>query len=116
MDGQTIKITVGKKTKLFRERRGLSQSDLAELAQISISFLSNIERGLKFPQPDTLARLANALCVEVPEFFMENFVIVEGKVALQHNDMNERLLDVMYDDLMKDVGESVADVFKRYLI
>jgi len=54
--------------------------------------------------------------VEVPEFFMENFVIVEGKVALQHNDMNERLLDVMYDDLMKDVGESVADVFKRYLI
>ena len=115
MNGQDIKVTLGKNLKLYRERRGLSQSDLAELAQISISFLSNIERGLKFPQPEILGKLATVLGVGVHELFLETFVIEEDKVLFRRDASRDELLDVMYDDLMKDVGLAVADVFKRYL-
>ena len=115
MDGRDIKVTFGKNAKMLRERRGLSQSDLAERAQISISFLSNIERGLKFPQPDVLAKLSTALGIGVHELFLENFVIAESKVLLRQSDSQEKLSDLMYEDVMKDVGLAVADVFKRYL-
>ena len=79
------------------------------------SFLSNIERGLKFPQPEVLARLSGVLGVAVHELFMETFVTAEGRVLLKSTDLHEDLLDTMYNDLMKEVGSAVADVFKRYL-
>jgi transcriptional regulator with XRE-family HTH domain len=38
---------------------------LAEKADISIPFLSEIERGNKWPYPDTLSKLAKALKIEL---------------------------------------------------
>jgi transcriptional regulator with XRE-family HTH domain len=105
MDGQAIKDMVGKNIKMLRARRGLSQADLSEKADISINFLSNIERGIKFPQPNMLAKLANALGVEVNELFLEELVADEGKELLNH----------MSEDLTKTVNLAMAEVFKRYL-
>jgi transcriptional regulator with XRE-family HTH domain len=105
MDGQAIKDTLGKNIKLLRARRGLSQADLSEKANISINFLSNIERGIKFPQPTMLAKLANALGVEVNELFVEDLVADEGNELLNH----------MSEDLTKTVNLAMAEVFKRYL-
>jgi transcriptional regulator with XRE-family HTH domain len=105
MDGQAIKDTLGKNIKLLRARRGLSQADLSEKADISINFLSNIERGLKFPLPNMLSKLANALGVEVNELFLEN-------LAPNHD---KELLNQMSEDLMKNVTLAMTDVFKRYL-
>ena len=45
------------------------QMELAENADISMNFLSEIERGNKWPYPDTLQNLADALNVEVAELF-----------------------------------------------
>ncbi|MDR1616994.1 MAG: helix-turn-helix domain-containing protein, partial [Syntrophomonadaceae bacterium] len=72
MDGQTIKTTVGRNIKILRAKRGLSQADLAEKVDISINFISNIERGIKYPQPDILSRIASVLGVEVNELFVDN--------------------------------------------
>jgi transcriptional regulator with XRE-family HTH domain len=105
MDGQAIKDTLGKNIKLLRARRGLSQADLSEKADISINFLSNIERGLKFPQPDMLSKLANALGVEVNKLFLENITPDDGKELLNH----------MTEDLTKNINLAMTEVFKRYL-
>ena len=43
--------------------------ELAEKANISMNFLSEIERGLKWPYPDTLQSLADSLGTEVYELF-----------------------------------------------
>jgi len=56
MDGQEIKSTLGKNIKLIRSHRRYSQEILAEKADISITFLSNIERGLKYPKPAVLSQ------------------------------------------------------------
>jgi len=105
MDGQAIKDTLGKNIKLLRARRGLSQADLSEKADISIPFLSNIERGIKYPQPDMLSRIANALGVEINKMFLTD---------LKSGEDNE-LLNLMSEDIKKNVNLAMTEVIKRYL-
>jgi transcriptional regulator with XRE-family HTH domain len=57
MDIQKIKDIFGRNVKYFRFYRQLSQVALAEKADISVAFLSNIERGKMFPKVETLSRL-----------------------------------------------------------
>ena len=105
MVGQDIKDTLGKNIKIFRARRGLSQADLSEKADISIPFLSNIERGIKYPQPDMLAKIANSLGVEVNELFTINLTSTESSDILSH----------LSEDMIKNINFTMAEVFKRYM-
>lgn len=104
MDGQIIKDTLGKNIKILRARRGLSQADFAEKAAISITFLSNIERGIKFPQPDMLSKIARTLGVDVNELFVTE--LVSGK--------NNKILTHFSEDIKKDVNKAMVEVIKRY--
>ena len=70
MTGADLRQILSKNIKLLRNQRSLSQIELAEKADISIPFLSNIERGNKWPYPDTLTKLAEALGVEVYSLFI----------------------------------------------
>ena len=105
MDGQAIKETLGKNIKIFRDRRGLSQADLAEKADISIPFLSSIERGIKYPQPDMLAKIANSLGVKVNELFTVNLAFAESSDLLSH----------LSEDMTKNINLTMTKVFKRYM-
>lgn len=54
----------------IRERRkvlGLTQEQLAELAGISVNFLARMEMTARTPSLETLARIADALSVEVSD-------------------------------------------------
>jgi len=69
MEGKELRTVLGVNLKKLRSRRNWSQMELAEKADISMNFLSEIERGNKWPYPDTLQNLASALNVEVFELF-----------------------------------------------
>ena len=69
MNGQELRGILGKGIRFYRQQRQLSQAALAEKAEISITFLSNIERGIKYPTSDTLSAIANGLEVEVFELY-----------------------------------------------
>ena len=71
MDGEKIREILAKNIKSFREHRQWAQADLAANSNISIPFLSEIERGNKWPFPDTLAKIAKALNVQIHELFRE---------------------------------------------
>ena len=71
MTGADLRHTLSKNIKSLRSQRSLSQIELAEKADISIPFLSNIERQNKWPHPDTLVKLAKALDVEVYILFQD---------------------------------------------
>ena len=53
----------GKKVRSFSKARRLTQEALAEMADISASFLGHIERGTRAASIDTLISLCNALNV-----------------------------------------------------
>jgi transcriptional regulator with XRE-family HTH domain len=73
MEIQVIKDIFAKNLKYFRTHRQLSQSQLAEKADISITFLSNIERGKMFPKVETLSRLTKDMTKNVNRVMSEVF-------------------------------------------
>jgi transcriptional regulator with XRE-family HTH domain len=54
---------MGIKIKRLRERKGLSQEALADLAQLDRSYMSGIERGVRNVSVLNLAKIARALSV-----------------------------------------------------
>jgi transcriptional regulator with XRE-family HTH domain len=105
MDGQAIKTTLGKNIKLLRFRKKYSQADLAEKADISIIFLSNIERGVKFPKPEIMSRIANALEIEVYELFKSDLIPENNKETISR----------LSEDIHRNISIAVDEVFKQYL-
>ncbi len=57
--------------KEIRIEKGVSQLELANIANFSQSFLANVESGKKKPSVMTIIRIAKALNVNPREFFPE---------------------------------------------
>ena len=60
---------VGRRVRMYRKLRGLSQEALAEQAGFSVETISNIERAHNAPTLGTLDRLLQVLHVSPAEFF-----------------------------------------------
>ncbi len=64
-------IRVGEKIKTFRESKGLSLKDLADLTGFSTALLSQMENHLISPSLGTMVKLAKALGLRVGDFLGE---------------------------------------------
>jgi transcriptional regulator with XRE-family HTH domain len=100
MNGQDVRELLGKRIQFFRKQRQLSQAALAEKADISVTFLSKIERGIKYPTSDTISGIANGLGVELCDLFRQD------EMPTDHQNMLDRL--------QNDVIQTVETVFKAY--
>jgi transcriptional regulator with XRE-family HTH domain len=63
-----LKKTIGRRIKLLRSARDLSQEQLAEEIGRGISSISKLERGIMMPGIDTLVLLAGTLNCSLDEF------------------------------------------------
>jgi len=117
MNGQEIKVALGKNIKFLRAQRQFSQSLLAEKADISITFLSTIERGLKYPKPTVLAKISEGLGVEVHELFKINSVPNFAPIIIpnDHQKLLNRLSKVMTRRVNNAVNSAMEGVFKDFL-
>ena len=61
-----LRAALGHRVKELREGLGLSQQQLAEQADLDITYISGIERGRRNPGLNSLNRLARALKVSLP--------------------------------------------------
>jgi len=59
----------GSRLRVLRRAAGLTQEEVAARTDLSVDFISLVERGKSAPSFDSLAKLADALGVEVREFF-----------------------------------------------
>ncbi len=59
--GDTIKNLLSYNIRLYRDILGYTQEELAEKSGISAPYLGAIERGEKWPSPETLAGIAAGL-------------------------------------------------------
>jgi transcriptional regulator with XRE-family HTH domain len=108
MKGSDLRAILSRNIKFFRSHRGLSQAELAEKADISIAFLSNIERGNKWPYPDTLVHIARGLGVEVFELFKpENEVTATSET--------QEVLSRVIQDITHAFGHSMDAISNNYL-
>ena len=61
--GQNLRFILGLKLNQFRKQQDLSLAELAGRAGMAISYLSEIEKGKKYPKPEKILSLAKALGV-----------------------------------------------------
>jgi transcriptional regulator with XRE-family HTH domain len=69
VQGKELRSLLSSNIKAYRLEKGYSQAELAEKADISIPFLSAIECCNKWPHPETLAQIAEALSIDVFQLF-----------------------------------------------
>jgi transcriptional regulator with XRE-family HTH domain len=61
LDGENLRIVLGIKLKQLRTDKNMSLKELSEQTDLSISYLSEIEKGKKYPKPEKIMALARAL-------------------------------------------------------
>lgn len=104
------RILFGLIVKQLRQEKQLSFADLAKQSGLSVSYLNEIEKGKKYPKPEKLAALAEALGVEAHN--LENQVLPQSlapvQELLQSNFLNELPLELFGIELSK-VAEIIAN-------
>lgn len=63
------RVGLGKRIREVRRKRSLSQGKLAERMGANTAYISSVERGRENPTLEFLGRLAEALHVEIGDFF-----------------------------------------------
>jgi transcriptional regulator with XRE-family HTH domain len=104
ISGKDVRALLGGRIQFYRKKRLLSQAALAERANISITFLSNIERGIKYPTSETLSGIANGLGVEVCALFQQDEI----------SGQQRNLLDRFKIDITQNVLKTLETVYKAY--
>lgn len=104
------RIIFGLKVGQLRQEKGFQFNEFSVATGMSISYLNEIEKGKKYPQPDKIDRIAKALGVS-PAFLVsaeltKNLAPVGG--LLQSNFLNELPLDLFGIELTK-VVEIIAE-------
>ena len=117
MDGMEVRTTLAKNIKAFRNRRNWSQADLSEKSELSIVYLSDIERGNKWPYLDTLVKLAKAFNVEVYELLKPENTLPPSTTDILAK-YNEEVTSVFYKSMeiaKKHASQSLAEMQEQYL-
>lgn len=93
---------IGTNLKFLRKKNNLTLRDLSSLSNVSISYLSDIENSRKSPSIKTLTKLANALKIEVTDFF-------DNDIGCSHDDdytiSDELVKQVIF--LLKEIDKIV---------
>ncbi|MBE7059948.1 MAG: cupin domain-containing protein [Ruminococcaceae bacterium] len=67
-----MKMEIGKKIKILRQGKNLTQDELALRCELSKSFISQLERDLTSPSISTLVDILESLGVTLKEFFSDD--------------------------------------------
>jgi transcriptional regulator with XRE-family HTH domain len=104
MQGHDIDIRIGKNLKRLREVRTVSQQKLADMINTPQARLSAYENGREGMGKDIMARICNALNVELYEFY------VNEKTPVVHDPQERRVLQKLKE--ARDLG--IYDVMMEY--
>lgn len=102
-----IALAVGQEIRRIRRQRGMALEKMAELADLSLTYCGEIERGRKDPSLKTLAKLARALDVPLRDLIapLEN----------THPVTREELLQRIAAVLQETYSEPEAAAILRYI-
>ncbi len=79
---------LGKRIKAAREKKNMTQEELAAAVDYGVGHMSVIERGIKPPKLDKLVAIANVLGVGTDELLQED---LNSAVLLQASELSEKL-------------------------
>ncbi len=103
---EVLNFILGIKINQLRQDKSLSLKQLSNLSGLSLSYISEIEKGKKYPKPDKLFQLAKALDTSYDE-------LVSLKMEDTNNPVSAILSSPFLNDLpLKEFGISMSDIFE----
>lgn len=101
-------LNIGEKISQFRKKENLSIRELAKLADVTPSLLSQIERGLANPSVNSLKSVASALNIPLFTFFVDE---VNKKDFIVRKDSRKKVIlpeseNVIYEILSPQVSDN----------
>lgn len=89
---------VGQRIKTAREKKNLTQEDLAALVDISPTHVSVIERGTKIPRMDTFVAIANVLEVSADSLLVD---VVDHATKSVATELSAAIENLPHDEKMR---------------
>lgn len=110
--------SIGTILKDLRKERKLTLKELAELTEVSISFLSQVERGKSSVTLESLKKIADALKVNPTVFFSDvssNDQLAEIRQQFYYKDLSNGLQDASYTPILVTLqpGEDKGKAFSH---
>lgn len=102
-----IRDLIGKNLKRLRKKAGLSQLDLSGEANLSHTFINDIENGKKWVSCKTIARLCDVFQVEPSQFFFP--------ISEEEDQERSQAVSAYVDDLSNALLKNVEDFKNQYL-
>ncbi|MGL5754630.1 MAG: helix-turn-helix domain-containing protein [Paraclostridium sp.] len=102
-------IDIGEKISHIRKEKNLSIRDLAKIANVTPSLLSQLERGLSNPSLNTIKAISKALDVPLFSFFVDE---VDNKELIVKKDNRRKVIfpknnDIVFELLSPESANSV---------
>jgi len=94
--------SIGKNIRTYRIKKKLRQEDLAELTELSVTYIGMVERGEKIPALETFIKILNALEVSAD--------VILADVLNKGYEIKGSLLTEQLSTLSQEDREKVYDV------
>lgn len=101
------KVKIGSRIREARLRKGFTQEALAEKADIGASYLSDIERGVKFPSLSMFVTIIETLDISADYVLRGNIESGKGYI---YDELTKKL-----EDLTPKQRQCVSDIIDAYL-
>ena len=95
-----LKALLASNMKVYRGALGLSQAKLAELVNTAANYIALIETGKRFPSPQMLERIADALRVDTTQLFSKK-------------PEEEEFIRAFCEHLVSDIEQVIANRLKE---
>jgi CheY-like chemotaxis protein/DNA-binding phage protein len=108
MSQENVKTDFASLIKAWRERRGYSQEQLAERANLHRTYISDIERASRNPSLESISKLAHALQVSLPVLFSPT-----KSIGHKNGNGTRDFVDVLLVEDNLDDAELALRAFKK---
>ena len=93
--------SIGKNIRAYRVHKKLRQEDLAELSDLSVTYIGMVERGEKIPALETFIRILNALEVSADVILADvskvGYVVKGSLITEQLSSLSSKDREKVYD-------------------
>lgn len=99
---ESIYDVAGRKVQIFRAAKGLTQMELAEKSDLSVSFVSQIETGHKKASLDGYYKIANGLGIQLSELFKDPEVVIKRMRKISFKNLSSQQ-KIYFDKFLKSL-------------
>ena len=101
--------SIGKNIRTYRMKKKLRQEDLAELTELSVTYIGMVERGEKIPALETFIKILNALEVSADVILAD---VIKNGYEIKGSLLTEQLSTLSQADREK-VYDVIATLVKH---